>query len=217
METQPSLFKPLFHHDNCNQTAMLESRKFSDTIITYCTECFRIKFTPIECDHKYITMLVENSNGATHVRRFCNKCHYLQHGIKKSEFTAEQLIKLPKRTLEEVNAFKDSIPHDNIEQGEFIRGMHIKQSEYNFNVRHNQYEEYLNSSDWKYKRDIIMARYNRTCQICGDRAIDVHHITYEHIQNEYPFELVPLCRQCHKNWHDPLFKKPPSDFITIGL
>lgn len=217
METQESLVKPLHHHENCQQTAPLESRTFSDTIITYCTECSRIKFTPIECDHTYTTILIENTNGATHVRRFCTKCHYLQHGIKKSEFTATELSKLPRRTLEQYYAFKGSIPHDSIEQGDFIRELHTKQSEYSFNARHSQYEEYLNTSDWKYKRDIIMSRFNHVCQICGSKATQVHHITYEHIQNEYPFELVPLCRQCHKDWHDPAFKKPPSDFVSFNI
>jgi 5-methylcytosine-specific restriction endonuclease McrA len=66
----------------------------------------------------------------------------------------------------------------------------------------NLYKFYLSSCAWRTMRNYIMRRDNHTCQICGEKATDVHHLTYKHIYNEHPFELVALCRICHENYHD---------------
>jgi hypothetical protein len=208
---QQSLFKPFNHHETCMFSGELDTKSFRDTVITWCPACFCTRFDRVECEHNFTTMLIENSNGATHVRKLCTKCFYLQSGIKKSEYSPNQLAKLPRRTLEQYYEFKNTIPRqEDEEKSEFIKTIWNKRSEYNFNVRHKQYEEYLNSPEWKLKRNIIMKRYNFVCQMCNETATDVHHITYRHVKNEYHFELVPLCRKCHENWHDPNYINPNS-------
>lgn len=59
------------------------------------------------------------------------------------------------------------------------------------------YKRYLNSDEWKWKRDKRIA-IDQKCAICG-RPFDlqVHHITYENVPNENVTDLITVCRNCH--------------------
>lgn len=72
------------------------------------------------------------------------------------------------------------------------------------NVTHKQhYHNYLRSNEWVEKRDRVLKRDNYTCQSCLIcPADDVHHLTYEHKFEEFCFELISLCRDCHKRIHN---------------
>lgn len=64
------------------------------------------------------------------------------------------------------------------------------------------YDDYLRSPAWKRKTAKIMERARNQCEGCLSRpAEDVHHLTYAHIYNEFAFELVALCRECHARYH----------------
>ncbi len=63
------------------------------------------------------------------------------------------------------------------------------------------YENYLASPEWKQKRDKIIQK-NPFCQECKiNFAEDVHHLTYKNLYNEKDYELIALCRSCHKKIH----------------
>lgn len=65
------------------------------------------------------------------------------------------------------------------------------------------YRVYLGSSEWKRRRDLVMKRCNAVCEGCGSApAVEVHHLTYEHVQNEFLWELVGLCKACHDRVHE---------------
>lgn len=65
-----------------------------------------------------------------------------------------------------------------------------------------EYADYLRSPEWKRKAAKVMERAHQTCEGCLSRpADDVHHLTYAHIRNEFAFELVALCRDCHARYH----------------
>lgn len=69
--------------------------------------------------------------------------------------------------------------------------------------RSEEYQEYLQSEAWRKKRDRVMKRANFTCEGCGDaRATEVHHLTYADIYNEFLWQLVAICRECHARFHD---------------
>ena len=60
------------------------------------------------------------------------------------------------------------------------------------------YEPYLNSDEWKSKRDLVLKRDSFLCQSClTSKATQVHHTTYKHVFNEPLFELVSICKPCH--------------------
>lgn len=64
------------------------------------------------------------------------------------------------------------------------------------------YRDYLRSHEWALKRAKVMRRAGHVCEGCGDHpAVDVHHLTYEHVTQEFLFELVALCAGCHERIH----------------
>ena len=64
------------------------------------------------------------------------------------------------------------------------------------------YDKYLGSDDWKDKRRLVMERAGNVCEGCRKRqAIEIHHITYDHAGNEFLFELVAVCEECHERLH----------------
>ena len=64
------------------------------------------------------------------------------------------------------------------------------------------YRAYLDSAAWQAKRQAVLRRDEWICQGCLERpACDVHHLTYKHLEYEFLFELVSVCRACHDRWH----------------
>jgi len=69
--------------------------------------------------------------------------------------------------------------------------------------RVDDYGDYLSSKAWKEKRQKVMKRANWICEGCGENpASEIHHISYEHVKNEFLFELVAVCSDCHDRIHE---------------
>lgn len=66
------------------------------------------------------------------------------------------------------------------------------------------YHMYLESDQWKEKRDERLEIDGHKCQSCGSTDdLQVHHKSYEHIGDEdVEGELVTLCKTCHEKEHD---------------
>lgn len=65
-----------------------------------------------------------------------------------------------------------------------------------------QYNAYLKTTAWRIKRQAVLTRANNWCEGCAARAaVEVHHKTYEHAFNEFLFELVAVCKDCHNRLH----------------
>lgn len=71
---------------------------------------------------------------------------------------------------------------------------------------HSKYTDYINNSlKWQKIRAAILERDKHRCQKCKKNYdLHVHHITYDHLFNEenYPQDLITLCKNCHKALHD---------------
>jgi 5-methylcytosine-specific restriction endonuclease McrA len=68
---------------------------------------------------------------------------------------------------------------------------------------------YLASPYWQVVRKAALTRANYMCQNhCGQRATQVHHVTYVRLFNELPNDLVALCDRCHADLHH---KTPAND------
>jgi hypothetical protein len=64
------------------------------------------------------------------------------------------------------------------------------------------YNAYINSSWWKMRREYILKRDKCICQYClSAKATEVHHFSYHNLGNESPFELVSVCKECHRIIH----------------
>lgn len=64
------------------------------------------------------------------------------------------------------------------------------------------YEKYLASPEWQKKREKVLARASGICEGCAENsATQIHHLSYEHMGDEYLFELVAVCDACHEKLH----------------
>ncbi len=73
------------------------------------------------------------------------------------------------------------------------------------------YAEYLKSDEWFRRRERVMQRAGGICEGCRiQAATEVHHLSHEHITQEFPFELVALCGDCHARWQGQPVKPKPS-------
>ena len=64
--------------------------------------------------------------------------------------------------------------------------------------RQLEHQLYLTTSQWRMKRKLVLKRCWPVCEGCGmQEPREVHHLTYAHWRNEFLFELVGLCAECH--------------------
>lgn len=65
------------------------------------------------------------------------------------------------------------------------------------------YADYLKTSDWKLRSRSIKEEWGFTCAICNHGGrLDLHHRTYEHLGHEHFTDVIPLCIECHKKFHE---------------
>ena len=64
----------------------------------------------------------------------------------------------------------------------------------------NCYSDYLEAEMWQIIRSRVLHRDNSRCVVCGERAIDVHHNSYEVdvLVGKDLTQLVSLCRRHHR-------------------
>jgi hypothetical protein len=68
-------------------------------------------------------------------------------------------------------------------------------------ARRLDYQNYRQTAEWAVLRERVKQR-DKICQGCLAAPIEnVHHRTYEHVKNEFAFELIGLCRKCHARLH----------------
>lgn len=69
-------------------------------------------------------------------------------------------------------------------------------------VRTERYREYLKSDQWLHRRDLVLERDQYKCQAClCNKATQVHHLTYNHVYEEFMYELTSVCESCHRRIH----------------
>lgn len=74
-----------------------------------------------------------------------------------------------------------------------------------------RYQEYLRSEKWQAIRQRVLIRDRHLCQAClKNRAFEVHHLHYKNIYNEFMFDLVSVCTECHERLHGFQPKAPHS-------
>lgn len=65
------------------------------------------------------------------------------------------------------------------------------------------YDEYLETPHWQEVRGRALARAGHACAICpATTRLEVHHRTYERLGAEADVDLVVLCRDCHRLFHE---------------
>lgn len=66
------------------------------------------------------------------------------------------------------------------------------------------YQEYLQTPEWKTRREQALLRAGHRCQVCNSNntTLNTHHRTYIRRGNELPEDLIVLCQSCHQLFHD---------------
>lgn len=83
-------------------------------------------------------------------------------------------------------------------------------------LRGMPYADYLQTQHWQDVRKRALKAAGYRCTVClSPEALDVHHISYEHIADELPGDVVALCRKCHGERHDILRAVIHSEFETF--
>ncbi|HEX6858799.1 MAG TPA: hypothetical protein VF138_01170 [Caulobacteraceae bacterium] len=97
-----------------------------------------------------------------------------------------------------------------------VRIRHIDMTGQNLDAQADAYESHIASEAWRQKRVKVLKRCGGLCEGCGDAsAVEVHHLTYEHLGDELLFELVGLCVTCHTKvhhgWHERTTPEPSGE------
>lgn len=70
------------------------------------------------------------------------------------------------------------------------------------------YHEYLQTVEWKAKRDEAVERDAGRCRLCySSENLQVHHRTYYRRGNEHPNDLTTLCKECHEHFHSKVTER----------
>ena len=79
------------------------------------------------------------------------------------------------------------------------REQNIEKENFSKKILH---QNHINSDKWKAMRLKVLKRDDYTCRGCLENpATEVHHITYANLGDEFMFELMSLCRECHSRFH----------------
>lgn len=111
------------------------------------------------------------------------------------------------RNLKERTPFDDSIAerYEDLRRARLLREQRLRdlQKEQKQREWWTWYDRYLMTPEWKARRALVLKRANGLCEGCREhRATQVHHTTYAHVGNEFLFELVALCNECHERYHE---------------
>lgn len=81
-----------------------------------------------------------------------------------------------------------------------------KQALYDYlepNLKTMPYGDYLQTEHWKDTRTRKLIEAGYKCQVCNSNGkLNVHHRTYENRGNEQLDDLLVLCNDCHKLFHE---------------
>lgn len=83
------------------------------------------------------------------------------------------------------------------------------------------YPDYLQSPEWRERRAEVLRFWNGQCALCSwSESVDVHHRTYERLGREHLSDLIPLCRNCHQEFHAHIGltrRTNPPEMLPAGL
>ena len=72
---------------------------------------------------------------------------------------------------------------------------------------------YYKTEQWLHFRKLKIEWENNKCERCGSsKRLQVHHKNYKSFGDEMPWDLMVLCRECHRKEHYIGF--PDSDMIV---
>lgn len=115
--------------------------------------------------------------------------------ISKEKFSSQQLAKMKAWDEQLAATFRSK-------QTELWNQLKAEEEAKGLAEWQQAHAAYIASPAWKKKRNAVIKRANALCEGCGEqKATEVHHLNYDHLGEEFLFELVAICRSCHERYH----------------
>lgn len=145
-----------------------------------------------------------------------NEIVWLRLEVKRLYQENDELRKMPEEVINMINRAEFDCPDENIAEEparnlDVIKQVAADESRTKKKSPVNDwwdiYDIYIKSVHWSIKRNIVLARAKNEegipiCEACGQsQAIQVHHLTYRNLGNEYLWELKAVCLACHQRLH----------------
>jgi 5-methylcytosine-specific restriction endonuclease McrA len=94
------------------------------------------------------------------------------------------------------------------EQAKIASRKNISQTKHNGKRQKISYFAYIGSKEWKKRRERFFRKNGRVCAACeSTEQIQLHHLDYSTLGRERDIDLVPLCKICHREYHEQYGKK----------
>lgn len=162
-----------------------------------------------DCTHKQTAIRTRDvAKGGKHYVPQCLRCgKATSNPMKRADAIYQNDSQLPPPFDEPLRAAwedEQSQAFKAIDETYFERTSALSSGEFHADdLWQAQYELYLDTDKWKKKRALVLERDQQCCQGCMDaQGTEVHHLNYENMGDEFLFELVSLCHQCHEKIHE---------------
>lgn len=190
----------------CGHELTFETTDFFKTEI--CENCFdHARITSLEgcCKNPSLHKVkLITSAGTIQVRNQCQSCGKVSSesigGIEKN--VRENLPPVDESLKEKYHETTNQVVR-NFYSNISAKKHEIYTTEFESNKREwfDKYTRYLQSPEWKNKRELVLKRDNYKCQAClTGLATQVHHKSYEFVDlsgSEPCFDLISVCYPCH--------------------
>jgi len=156
-------------------------------------------------EHEFELVAIQARNGSLMYRRQCANCGSPSgQWISKDKIADAETLKTISADLREQYAKRRDAEWKATQRRHVIQQLHEGDSDY---------ADYLNSPEWKAKRLKVLRRADTICEGCRERkATEVHHLSYTHVGNEFLWELVAICDECHQRVHARIESEDADDF-----
>jgi 5-methylcytosine-specific restriction endonuclease McrA len=148
-----------------------------------------------------------------YIQPLCKE-HRMQLGIKfDGNLKRKNIVVCPNCFMQE----KHPAPYEELTNQYFCAGLnnHLEAELHEMSVKahrfleeqrnsvwRDNYNDYMQSPEWKEKRKVVLKRDQYLCQGClQEKATQVHHLSYDHLGKEPLFELISICDSCHEQCH----------------
>ncbi|MCE5329647.1 hypothetical protein LLG07_04885 [bacterium] len=190
----------------CNRDLIIRKSENNLAIRMFCPDCLKSHYADFGinisyCDHSNTKIAKIQNDYRVYYQKLCLNCGKKYGNILNKNDVIEYVLPGNKIIKHEIAENEISDFHKNYFsfRDNFIKG----KEKSDFEFKKEKYLKYLNSFDWKIKRINVLKRDNYLCQGClKSKATEVHHLNYNHIYNEFYFELISLCKDCHEKYHE---------------
>jgi hypothetical protein len=182
----------------CDSELTIQKGKY--TVLGYCPKCIEEQHIPNPNRSCCLAPGIEPvkipmNGGGFQIRKHCNNCgDSFGWALKASDFDLSKLqIRDDNKQIEYREAVRKEVEAFQIFFKEYRR------QNYSVENKFPGYKDYMQSEIWNRKRKLVLERDKYVCQSClSAKAIQVHHLKYDHVFNEPLFDLISVCIRCHE-------------------